>query len=104
MNTFIRDCKILKPEITRLGKMLLFTNTFVLLMSWGMGNLEYYTTPILDPTTFFLIGLLIPTNVGLIGGFFIKYFREWRYEIQQAFDRLDRQDKYGFFTKRFDIN
>lgn len=97
MRTIIRDCRILSPELKKVALSILALSG-ALVFFYGVVYLPNANDFLLNP-----ILMCIPLNLSIILGFSIKYFSEWEKEIQDAFDNLDRQEKYHFFSKRFDI-
>lgn len=97
MRTIIRDSRILSPELKKLALSILILNG-ALVFLYGVVYLPNANDFLLNPLL-----MCIPLNLSIIIGFLIKYFSEWKREIQDAFDNLDRQEKYHFFSKRFEI-
>jgi ATP/ADP translocase len=99
MERLKRDAWILKPQLIIILKKFVFTNimlalVFAFLIHSSTGN------EILSPK-FMATTLLIAANGGIISGLILKYCTEWRKVIQDEFDRLDAEEKYPFFTNRF---
>lgn len=96
MKRFIRDLKILKPEITDFSKIFLGGNAGVVI-----GYLITLPSPqdyIFNPLYFAFI-----INPMLIFAFLLKYFVIWRKEIQEAFNHYDLKSKYSYLSKRFGL-
>lgn len=99
MEKFIRDVWILKPQLLMILKKTIIINLcmgvmFIFFIKFSTGN------EIISPE-FMATTLMIAANGGIISGLLIKYFSEWRKMIQDEFDILDAEEKYPYFTNRF---
>ncbi len=100
MKRFKRDMKILKPELKQVLKLLITINLLVTGFCWVMDKTPTVGTPIV---TVFEMALLfyLAGNGGILIGFIVRYLTEWRTWIQEAFDEHEANEKYQFFSNRF---